>query len=166
MGTRYCGGIGFLLDFTGKFPCQSFFFSKLAGLRPGTLFYFKKIGNSSEFCEISKNTSGGCFCHLSRYFDKLYDNIVHKMQSQMSNFIQVTASIVFAAISEFWFSGFSRHTIFKLITGVTAFLIKIDNKKLDQKISKLLTLSKYFTCSLILFYTCGILLNIPRGYLH
>ena len=62
----------------------------------------------------------------------------------MSNFSQIP--LVFAAISEFWFSGFSRHTIHELIqklTAVTAFLIafliKINNKKLDQIISKLLT---------------------------
>ena len=49
--------------FTGKHLCQSLFFNKVAGLR-------KKWGSgaqvfSSEFCEISKNTtqdtSGGCF---------------------------------------------------------------------------------------------------------
>ena len=45
-------------------------------------------------------------------------------------------------------------------------LIKVNDKKLDQIISKLLTLSKYFTCSLILFCTCGTFLKIPRGYLH
>ena len=74
--------------------------------------------------------------HLSKYSDKLYGNIVYKIQIEMSNFIKVPASLVFAAISEFWFSGFSRHTIYKLITAVTAFLIafliKINNKKLDQ----------------------------------
>ena len=41
---------------------------------------------------------------------------------QMSDFIQVPTSLVFAVISEFWFSGFSRHTICKLITAATAFL--------------------------------------------
>ena len=39
--------------------------------------------------------------HLSKYFDKLYDNIVYKMQIEMSSFIQVPASLVFAPISEF-----------------------------------------------------------------
>ena len=72
----------------------------------------------------------------------------------MSNFIQVSTSLAFAAISEIWFSEFSRLTIYELITTVTvfltAFLIKINNKKLDQAIYKLLTLSKYFTCSLSL----------------
>ena len=135
-------------------------------------FYFIKKETltqviSCEFCEISKNTSGDCFCHLSKYFDKLYGNIDHKMQIQMSSFSQVPASLVFAVTSEFWFSGFSRHTIHKLITAVTAFLIafliKINNKKLDRIISKLLTLCKYFTCSLILFCTCETFLNIPRG---
>ena len=39
--------------------------------------------------------------HLSKYSDKLYGNIVYKMQIEMSNFIQVPASFVFASISEF-----------------------------------------------------------------
>ena len=74
--------------------------------------------------------------HLSKYFDKLYGNIVYKTQIEMNNFSQVSVSLVFAAILEFWFSGFSRLTIYKLITAITAFLIafsiKINNKKLDQ----------------------------------
>ena len=37
----------------------------------------------------------------SKDSDKLYGNIVYKMQIEMSNFIQVPASLVFAAISEF-----------------------------------------------------------------
>ena len=44
---------------------------------------------------------------------------------------------------DFKVSGFSRHTIYKLIIVVTSFLItfliKINSKKLDQIISKLLT---------------------------
>ena len=39
--------------------------------------------------------------HLSKHSDKLYGNIVYKMKIEMSNFIQVPASVVFAAISEF-----------------------------------------------------------------
>ena len=88
------------------------------------------------------------FFHLSKYFDKLYGNIVYKTQIEMNNFSQVSLSLVFAAILEFWFSGFPRLTIYKPITTITAFLIafliKINNKKLNQIISKLLTLSKYF----------------------
>ena len=76
--------------------------------------------------------------HLSKYSDKLYGNIVYKIQIEMSNFIKVPASLVFAAISEFWFSGFSRFTMYKLTTAATAylivFLIKSNNKKLDQVI--------------------------------
>ena len=76
--------------------------------------------------------------HLSKYFiDKLYGNIVYKMQIEMSSFIQVPASLVFAAILEFLFSGFSRLTIYYLITPLTAFLIKINNKKLDLLYCKL-----------------------------
>ena len=149
-------------------------FSLLVKLQASSLqLYFIKKETLTQVisCEfyISKNTSGGCFCHLSKYFDKLYGNIVHKMQIQMSNFSQVPASLVFAAISEFWFSGFFRHTIHKLRTAVTAsliaFLTKINNEKLDQRISKLLPLGKYFMCSLlILFCTCETFLNIPRGF--
>ena len=83
--------------------------------------------------------------HLSKYFD---GNTVYKTQIEMNNFSQVSVSLVFAAILEFWFSGFSRLTTYKPITTITAFLIafliKINNKKLNQIISKLLTLSKYF----------------------
>ena len=56
-------------------------------------------------------------------------------QIEMSNFIQVPASLVFAVILEFWFSGSSSVIIYKLITAVTTFLIecfiKINDKKLD-----------------------------------
>ena len=47
-------------------------------------------------------------------------------------------------------------------TFLIAFLIKINNKKLDQITSKLLTLSKYFKCSLILF--CNIFEHPLRVY--
>ena len=108
--------------------------------------------------------------HLSKFFDKLYGNIVYQMQIELSNFIQLPASLVFAVILGFWFSGFSKFTIYKLTTAVTAFLIvfliKSNNKKLDQIISKLLTLSKYFTCIFILFCTRGTFSYISRGYLH
>ena len=39
--------------------------------------------------------------HLWKYSDKLYGNIVYKTQIEMSNFIKVQASLMFAAISEF-----------------------------------------------------------------
>ena len=39
--------------------------------------------------------------HLSKYSDKLYGNTVYQMQIEMINFIQVPASLVFAAISQF-----------------------------------------------------------------
>ena len=38
---------------------------------------------------------------LLKYFDKLYGNIDYRTQIEMSNFIRVQASLVFAAISEF-----------------------------------------------------------------
>ena len=111
-------------------------------------FYFIKKETltqviSCEFCEISTNTSGGCFCHLSKYFDKLYGNIAHMMQIQMGNFSQVPASLVFATISEFWFSGFSRHNKHKLITAVTTF-DQINDTKLDQMIWQIFHMQTYF----------------------
>ena len=44
--------------FTGKHLCQSRFFNKVAGLRPGTLLKKETLVQvlSWEFCEISKNT--------------------------------------------------------------------------------------------------------------
>ena len=38
--------------------------------------------------------------HLSKYSDKRYANIFYKMQTEMSNFIQVPVSLVFAATSK------------------------------------------------------------------
>ena len=74
--------------------------------------------------------------HLSKYSDKLYGNIGYKIQIQMSNFIKVPVSLLFAPILEFWFLGFSRSTMHKLTTAVTAFLIAFliesNNKELDQ----------------------------------
>ena len=62
--------------FTGKYLCRSLF-SKVAGLRP---FFIKKETLtqvfSCEFCEMSKNTSGGYICHLSKYFDKFMVTLV------------------------------------------------------------------------------------------
>ena len=73
--------------------------------------------------------------HLSKYSDKLYDNIIYKTPTEISNFIKIAASRVFAMVSEIWFSGFSKFTMYKLTTAVTAFsiayLIKNNNKKLD-----------------------------------
>ena len=57
--------------------------------------------------------------HLLELSDKLSGNTFYKMQIEMSNFIQVPASLVFAAISELRFSGFSRFTIYKLIISST-----------------------------------------------
>ena len=74
--------------------------------------------------------------HLSKCSDKFYGNNVYKMQTEMSNFIQLPASLVFAASSEFRFSEFSSLVIYKLITSSIACFIKINSKKLDQIISK------------------------------
>ena len=63
--------------------------------------------------------------YLLKYSDKFYGNIVCQMHTEVSNFVQVPGSLIFAAIWEFLFSGFSRLTIHKLITTVTAFLIAL-----------------------------------------
>ena len=57
--------------------------------------------------------------HLSKYSDKLYGNIVYKIQIEMSNFI--------ARFQNFDFQDFLAVTAFLI-----AFLIKSNNKKLDQ----------------------------------
>ena len=57
------------------------------------------ISEKDKFA-INKNKHVVLF-HLSKYSDKLYGNIVYKIQIEMSNFIKVPASLVFAAISEF-----------------------------------------------------------------
>ena len=71
--------------------------------------------------------------HLLKYSDKLYDNIVEKIQIEMINFMKVPGSLVFVATSEFSF----RFIMYKLTTAVTAFLkaflIESNNKKLDNK---------------------------------
>ena len=86
---------------------------------------------SDKYGNAINNDKYVALFHLSKDFDKLYGNIVYKMQIEMSSFIQVPASLAFAAISEFWYLGFSRLTIYNLITTLTALLIKINNKKLD-----------------------------------
>ena len=130
---------------------------------------FLWIFSSVFLAKFLKTPLVAAFVTYRNTLDRLYGNVIYT-QIQLSNFIQVPASLVFAAISEFWFLGFSTHTIYKLITAAKeffiAYFVKINNKKPDQIISKLSTLSKYFTCSVILFCTCGTLLNIRRGYLH
>ena len=52
--------------FTGKYQCQSLFLVKLQA-RGLQLYFIKKETPTvfpCEFFEISKNTSGGCFCNL------------------------------------------------------------------------------------------------------
>ena len=175
-GTHYEIGFGFLLWKNVK-TCKSFW-----GYYWTLIFKGKRL---VWIHPVSRETIFGILDHLKLHnyggaihpcipighaILLLYGNIVYRTQIETSNFIQVQASLVFAVISAFWFSGFSRFTIYKLITiaiaFLIAFLIKINNKKLNQIISKLLTLYKYFTCSLVLFCTCGTFLSIPRGYLH
>ena len=83
--------------------------------------YFLAFGLNTESYSVSLRIQSECvkirtknnsvFGHFS-YSDC-------KMQIKWSNFIQVPASLAFAAISEFWFSGFSRLTIYKLIASYT-----------------------------------------------
>ena len=79
-------------------------------------------------------------------FQSFDESIVYKKQIEMNNFIQVPASFIFSAISEYWFSWYSRLIMTEVTAFLMAFLIKINNKKLYQIICQLLTLSKYFTC--------------------
>ena len=39
--------------------------------------------------------------YLSKYFDKLYGNIICKMKIEMGSFIKIPVSLLFATISEF-----------------------------------------------------------------
>ena len=55
----------------------------------------------SDKDENAINNGKHALFHLSKCPDKLYDNAVYKMQIEMSNLIQVPASLVFATISEF-----------------------------------------------------------------
>ena len=75
-----------LTKFTGKHPCQSLFFDKVAGLRktpvPECLFCLARVF-SSEFCEISKNTfltehlwaTASTFIRLAHF--TIHDPIIH-----------------------------------------------------------------------------------------
>ena len=121
------------------------FFVKLQA--QGLQLYFIKKGLGRmcfpvNFAKFRRTPLVAASVTYRKYFGKLYGNIVHRMQVQMSNFIHVPASLVLAATLEFSFSGFFRYAIHKLNAAVTAFLIafliKINNKKLDQIISKLL----------------------------
>ena len=60
----------------------------------------------SDKDENAINNGKHVLFHWSKCSDKLYDNTVYKMQIEMSNLIQVPASLVFATISEFDFQDF------------------------------------------------------------
>ena len=62
------------------------------------MFNVVLISNNDE---NAINNSKHTLFHLSKCSDKIYGNIVCKTQIEMSNFIQVPASLVFAAIAEF-----------------------------------------------------------------
>ena len=49
------GALRNFAKFTGIHLCQSFFFNKVAGLRPATLLK-KRLWHKCEICEIPKNT--------------------------------------------------------------------------------------------------------------
>ena len=111
------------------------------------------------------NNNKHVLSHLSKCSDKFHGNIVYKMQTEMSNFIQLPASLVFVAISEFWFSGFSSLITCRLTTSSIACFIKINSKKLDQTISKPLMLTKY-EINMKHFWTLfeGIYVTIGNNY--
>ena len=121
MGTRYCGNIGFLLDLHRDIDrllieievtsLYDIFFQHRSDVVAITqrnvklhalaipIFNVVLISHKDE--NAINNGKHVVLFHLSKYFDKLYGNTVYKMQTEMSNFIQVPASLVFAAILEF-----------------------------------------------------------------
>ena len=120
MGTRYCGGIGFLLDLHRDidrlcFEIEvtslndiSFQHHDVVAMTYGNvkhqvmvipIFNVLLISDKDENT-INKGKHVVLF-HLSKYSDKIYGNIVNKIQTEMSNFVKVPASLVFAAISAF-----------------------------------------------------------------
>ena len=66
----------------------------------------------SDKDENTINNGKHVLFQLSKCSGKLYGIIVYMIQVEMSNFIQVPASHVFATIFEIWFSG-SEVKIFK-----------------------------------------------------
>ena len=60
---------------------------------------FNVVLISEKYENAINNSKHVVLFHLSKYSDKLYGNIVYKMQIEMSNFIQVPTLLLFAAIS-------------------------------------------------------------------
>ena len=56
---------------------------------------FNVVLISDKYENAANNGKHVILFHLSKYFDKLYGNIIYKMQVEMNNFIQVPASRVF-----------------------------------------------------------------------
>ena len=121
MGTRYCGDIGFLLDLHRDIDrlcieievtsLYDIFFQhhndvlairyRNVKLHVIAIPIFNVVLISDKDENAINNGKHVVLFHLSKYSDKPYGNIVYKIQIEMSNFIQVIASLVFVAISEF-----------------------------------------------------------------
>ena len=120
MGTSYCGDIGFLLDLHCHVDrlhidievtsLYDIFFQHHNDVAAITCRNLKlhvmvipifNVALISDKDENAINNSKLVSFHLSKYSDKLYGNIIYKMQIETSNFIQVSASLALAAISEF-----------------------------------------------------------------
>ena len=117
----YCGDIGFLLDLhrdidrlrneteeTSLFDIFYQHHNDVAAITQRNvnlhvivipIFTVVLISDKNENAII--NGKHVALFHLSKYFDKLYGNIVYKTQIEMNNFSQVSVSLVFAAILEF-----------------------------------------------------------------
>ena len=120
VGTQYCGDIGILLDLDHDIDrlcieievvsLYDIFFQyhndvvaiMQRNIKRHVVPIFGVVLTSDEDRNgMNNNGKHVDLFHLSNYSDKLYGDIVYKMQVEMSNFIQVLASLLFAAISEF-----------------------------------------------------------------
>ena len=120
VGMRYCGDIRFLLDLHRYLDLlrteievtslYDIFFQhhndvvmtqRNVKLHVIVISVFNVVLISDKDENTINNGKHVVLFHLLKYSDKLYGNIVYKMHIEMSEFIQVLASLVFAAISEF-----------------------------------------------------------------
>ena len=125
VGTRYCGDIGFLLDLhrdidrlrieTEVTLLYDIFFQHYNDVAAITKRSIKlhvieipifNVLISDKDENVINNGKYVVLFHLSKYSNKLYGNIVYKIQIEMSNFIQVLASLVLPRFQNFDFRDF------------------------------------------------------------
>ena len=112
MGTRYCDDIGILLDLHRdtdrlRFEIEvtslyDIFFqhpNDFVAITLIPIFNFVLISDKDENA-INKGKHV-VLLHLSKYSDRLYGNIIYKIQIENEQFLKVLASLVFTAIPEF-----------------------------------------------------------------